>query len=117
MILVLSHAWCLDAQDHAQQYIAIADEFGSFHTAQPGFRGRGLVRDVENPIHFINLRWWDSLADYEAMVQIPEYAEWIARLSEHVEPRSPQKQVLSLALELEDPAQTPAQTPADTPDS
>ena len=103
MILVLSHAWARDDGASADAYAATTDEFGEFHAAQPGFRGRRLVRDTVDRTHFINLRWWDSLADYERMVTDPAYPGWIDRLSEHVEPRDPQKQVLEVVVEHEDP--------------
>lgn len=103
MILVLSHAWTLDDSDHADAYAEITDEFGSFHMAQRGFRGRRLVRDTLDRTHFINLRWWDRIEDYETMIQDPAYPAWIARLSEHVEPRSPEKLVMSVVVEHGDP--------------
>lgn len=103
MILVLSHAWALD-DEHAEAYVAITDEFGAFHAAQPGFRGRRLVRDREDRTHFINLRWWDRAEDYEAMIQDPAYPGWIERLSEHVEARNPEKLVMDVLVEHPDPA-------------
>jgi len=102
VILVLSHAWTLDLA-HAAAYVALTDEFGAFHAAQPGFRGRRLVRDRADPLHFVNLRWWDRAEDYEAMVRDPAYPGWIALLSEHVQPRDPAKAVMDVEVEHADP--------------
>jgi len=104
VILVLSHAWTLDETAHADAYVEITDEFGRFHAAQPGFRGRRLVRDTSDRRHFVNLRWWDSAEDYTNMIQDPAYPGWIARLSRHVEPRDPQKQVMVVEVDHADPA-------------
>jgi antibiotic biosynthesis monooxygenase (ABM) superfamily enzyme len=103
VILVLSHAWTLDTGEHRESYIRLTDEFEDFHRQQPGFRGRRLVRDTADGTHFINLRYWDALSDYESMVAIPEYAQWIDRLSEHVEPRNPEKMVMEVELDHPDP--------------
>jgi heme-degrading monooxygenase HmoA len=106
MILVLSHAWALD-EEHARAYVALTDEFGEFHAAQPGFRGRRLVRDQHDRSHFINLRWWDRREDYEAMIRDPRYPGWIDRLSEHVHARDPQKLVMDVMVEHPDPTSVP----------
>ena len=102
MILILSHAWALD-DDHAASYIAVTEEFGSFHAAQRGFRVRRLVRDRDDPSHFINLRWWDHAEDYDLMIRDPAYPGWIERLSCHVEARSPEKLVMDVMVEHPDP--------------
>ena len=103
MILVLSHAWTLDEGPHREAYVRLTDEFQAFHRAQPGFRGRRLVRDTDDGRHFVNLRYWDQIEDYERMVADPEYPTWIARLSEHVEPRDPAKVVFDVELDHPDP--------------
>ncbi len=103
MVLVLSHAWTLDDGAHRDAYVALTDEFEAFHRAQHGFRGRRLVRETSDGRHFVNLRYWDQLADYERMVADPAYPGWIARLSEHVEPRDPQKVVFTVELDHPDP--------------
>ncbi len=104
MHLVLSHAWTLDEGEHLDAYVRITDEFEAFHRAQRGFRGRRLVRDTADPRHFVNLRWWDHADDYAAMVADPDYPGWIARLSEHVEARDPQKVTYVVELDHPDPA-------------
>jgi len=101
--LVLSHAWTLDEGRHRDAYVAVTDEFEVFHRAQSGFRGRRLVRDTSDGRHFLNLRYWDSPEDYTRMVGDPAYPDWIARLSEHVEPRDPQKVVYEVELDHPDP--------------
>ncbi|HKY14669.1 MAG TPA: antibiotic biosynthesis monooxygenase [Microthrixaceae bacterium] len=106
MILVLSHAWTLDEGEHRDAYIRLTDEFEAFHRAQPGFRGRRLVRDDADGRHFLNLRWWDALEDYERMVADPDYPGWIDRLSEHVEARDPQKSTFLVVVDHDDPAIT-----------
>lgn len=103
MHLVLSHAWTLDEGEHRDAYVAVTDDFEAFHRAQPGFRGRRLVVDAEDPRHFVNLRWWDHADDYARMITVPEYATWIERLSEHVEPRNPEKVTFEVVLDHRDP--------------
>lgn len=85
MQMVVSQAWTKDAGAHADAYIAKSRDMDTFLAAQPGFIGRTLVRGVEDPTHFTNLRVWRSIADYEAMVQIPVYADLIAGLTEHID--------------------------------
>lgn len=104
MVLVMSHAWTLDEGAHRAAYVDLTDRFEELHRAQRGFRGRRLVRDLADGRHFVNLRWWDALEDYEALVADPAYPGWIARLSEHVEARDPEKSVFVVALDHPDPA-------------
>lgn len=105
MHLVLSHAWVLDEGEHRDAYVELTDRFEDFHRAQAGFRGRRLVQDTSDPRHFVNLRYWDHESDYLTMVADPEYPGWIARLSEHVEARSPEKVVYEVVLDHPDPLQ------------
>ena len=51
----------------------------------PGFRMRKLIRSLEDPKHFTNLRWFDSVDAYHTMTQHPDYQTQIARLSEYVD--------------------------------
>jgi len=103
VVLVLSNSWTLDEGAHRDAYVLATDEFEAFHRAQPGFRGRRLCRDTGDPRHFVNLRYWHQLSDYERMVADPEYPTWIARLSEHVEPRDPAKAIFTVELDHPDP--------------
>ncbi len=83
--IVMSHAWTWDP-DHAEQYIAKSAAFNAFLEAQPGFVSRTLVRDTEDPCHLVNLRVWQSVGDYEAIIEIAEYRKHIDDLSTHVDP-------------------------------
>ena len=65
MIVVVSQAWTKPGEEHAQGYIALNREFGRFFGDHPGFRGRRLVRGVEDPTHFTHLRYFDSVESYE----------------------------------------------------
>ncbi len=104
MYLVLSHAWTLDDGPHRDAYVRLTDEFEAFHRAQIGFRGRRLVSDTTDACHFINLRYWDELDDYQRMVTDEQYPVWIGRLSEHVEARDPQKATFQVELDHADPS-------------
>jgi heme-degrading monooxygenase HmoA len=86
MIAVVSQAWTLDDGKHAEEYIALSAEFLTLLRQQPGFRGRRLLRGVEDRTHFTNLRFFDSLADYEELIRRPGYADQIARMGEHLKP-------------------------------
>jgi hypothetical protein len=104
MIAVVSHAWLragrdTDGTSHADAYFQVAAEFLAFHRQSPGFRGRRMMRGIADPLHVINVRWWDAVADYEAMVARPGYGDWICRLSAHVEPRDPMKEYVEVVLD------------------
>jgi heme-degrading monooxygenase HmoA len=86
MIVVVSQAWTLDETEHAEAYIRLSAEFLEFLQQQPGFRGRRLLRGVEDRTHFTNLRCFASLPDYEALIQRPGYAERINALGTHLKP-------------------------------
>ena len=99
MIAVVSNAWCKDDGAHADAYIEIAQEFLEFHLAQPGFRSRRLTRGIEDRTHFVNLRFFDAVSDYEAMIQRDGYKAWIDRMGEHVEWRDPMKEFVEVVLD------------------
>lgn len=86
MILVISQAWTKPGDDHAAGYIALSEEFGRFWADHPGFRGRQLVRGVEDPTHFTHLRWFDSIASYEECTQSPGYVDHTVAMYEHLQP-------------------------------
>ncbi|WP_372734378.1 antibiotic biosynthesis monooxygenase [Nocardioides sp.] len=89
MITVISQAWTKegdDAEAHAQAYIALNGEFGRFFRDHPGFRGRRLVRGVEDPTHFTHLRWFDSIESYEECTRHPDYVAHTERMYEHLRP-------------------------------
>ena len=56
---------------------------------------------TDDPRHLINIRFFDSSADYDALVAQPDYAEWIGRLSALVEARDPQKEIASVLLAVD----------------
>ena len=86
VIAVISHAWTADADAAAQGYLAGLEDFGGFHHDQPGFCGRVVVRSQSDDTHFTNIRFFDSVADYEAMIHREGYAEHIHALTEHLRP-------------------------------
>ena len=61
MYVVVSHAWTKDDGEHADAYVALSEEFARFFADHPGFRGRQLLRGVEDRTHFTNVRWFDAL--------------------------------------------------------
>ncbi len=63
MIVVISQAWTKPGEEHAEAYLALSEEFGRFWADHRGFRGRQLVRGVEDRSHFTHLRWFDSIAE------------------------------------------------------
>ena len=85
MQIVVSQAWLLPGDAHARAYVAASSSFENFYRAQPGFISRMLTRGVDDPTHIIHLRVFESIADYEAMTQIPEYQAHIESLSRHVD--------------------------------
>lgn len=89
MIVVVSQAWTKDgenAEEHAQAYISLSGEFGRFFRDHPGYRGRRLVRGVEDPTHFTHLRYFETVADYEECTQHPEYQDHLLAMYEHLKP-------------------------------
>ena len=89
MIVVVSQAWTRDGEDaeeHAQGYIALSGEFGRFFRDHPGYRGRRLVRGVEDRTHFTHLRYFETVADYEECTQHPEYQDHLVAMYQHLKP-------------------------------
>ena len=85
MILVVSQAWAKDAGASADAYVEQSRAFLEFMKAHPGFRARKLVRSLDDPTHFTNLRWFDSVDAYHAMTRHSDYAQQIAALSQHLD--------------------------------
>ncbi|MCL6649103.1 MAG: antibiotic biosynthesis monooxygenase [Chloroflexi bacterium] len=102
-VVVVSQAWALDAGAHAEAYLQLQREFLAFMRQQPGFRGRRLLRSLEDPTHFTHLRFFDSIADYEALTRLPGYQERIAAMGAHLKPyqRYPREY---MEVVLDDPA-------------
>jgi len=96
VIAVVSNAWLIDG--HADDYARITAEFEVVHATIAGYRGRRLLHGTDDPRHIVNIRFFDRIEDYDELVAHPDYAVWIGRLSEHIEPRDPQKEVLDVLL-------------------
>jgi len=104
MIVVVSQARTKPGEEHARAYIALSGEFGRFFAGQPGFRGRRLVRGVEDPQHFTHLRWFDSVEHYEACTRAEGYVEHTELMYEHLEPYdSYPREYLEVVLDEADP--------------
>lgn len=99
MIAVVSHAWTRDAGPCAEGYLAEYRRFLSFHQRASGFRGRRLHRGFEDPCHFLNVRYFDRVEDYETMIQLPGYADHIEAMGAFLDlARLPPKEYLDLVL-------------------
>lgn len=86
MIAVLSQAFTADAGTAAQGYLAGLESFAEFHEQQPGYRGRVVIRSRSDDTHFTNIRFFDEVADYEAMIQRDGYGDHIGGLAVHLRP-------------------------------
>ena len=86
MIVVVSQAWSKDDGDGADGYVREYEKFLEFHEQQQGFRGRRLMRGLEDRTHFTNLRFFDSLDDYEAMTQREGYQDHLMAMYEYLKP-------------------------------
>jgi hypothetical protein len=86
VIIVLSHAWTKDAEGHADAYVALSQEFGRFFDDHPGFHRRLLVRGTEDRSHFMNLRFFDAVSDYEECTRRDGYVAMTERMYEHLRP-------------------------------
>lgn len=86
MIVVVSQAWTLDAREHAEAYIELSRQFLGFMQQHTGFKARKLIRGVEDPTHFTNLRFFDSIESYEELTKMPGYMDHILKMGEHLKP-------------------------------
>lgn len=86
MIVVVSQAWTRESEEHAQAYMELSREFATFFAAHSGFRGRHLVRSLEDRWHFTHLRYFDSVESYEECTQAPGYVEHTMAMYEHMQP-------------------------------
>jgi|SRR6478735_495204 len=86
VIVVVSQAWTKPGEEHAAAYVALSEEFGRFFRDHPGYRGRRLVRGVEDRTHFTHLRYFDSVASYEECTQHPEYQDHLVAMYVHLQP-------------------------------
>jgi hypothetical protein len=85
MIIVVSQAWTKDEHASADAYVEQSRIFLDFMKAARGFRGRKLIRSIEDKTHFTNLRWFDDVDAYQAMTQHPDYQKQISALSVHLD--------------------------------
>jgi hypothetical protein len=107
VISVVSHAWLLAGDDHLRAYIDISERFDVVHRANGGYRGRRLMQGVHDRSHLINMRWFDAVEDYERLITVAGYADWIGQLSAHIEPRNPQKEYVEVVLDTVAPSDVP----------
>ncbi len=104
MIVVVSHAWTKPGEEHAEAYVALNEEFGVFFRGHPGFRGRRLVRGVEDSSHFTHLRWFDSVESYQECTTTEGYVAHTERMYEHLRPYdSYPREFLEVVLDEPDP--------------
>jgi hypothetical protein len=118
MISVVSHAWLLPSSelgpdlydgdggagggvfvDAMRAYSEISEQFEALHREVGGYRGRRLMHSMSNGAHVLNIRWFDRVEDYERLTKHPDYPSWIARLSELVEARNPEKECFEMVLD------------------
>ncbi len=85
-VVVVSQAWTKPGEEHARAYIALSGEFGRMFRTHPGYRGRQLVRGVEDPTHFTHLRFFDEVASYEECTQHEDYQTHLVAMYEHLRP-------------------------------
>ena len=52
----------------------------------PGYRGRQLVRGVEDPTHFTHLRFFDSVESYEECTRAEGYQDHLVAMYAHLRP-------------------------------
>ncbi len=85
MIIVVSQAWTKDADAHADAYIEQSRTFLAFMRRHTGFRQRKLIRGIEDPTHFTNMRWFDDIEAYESMTRHPDYQKQIEALTHYID--------------------------------
>jgi len=99
MIAVYSQCWTLDPGAHAEAYERHYRGFLEFHRQHDGFRGRQLLRGIDDPCHFVNIRFFDDVTAYEELILLPGYATHIDRLSQHIDvTRVPPKEYVQLVV-------------------
>jgi hypothetical protein len=86
VIVVVSQAWTLDADRHADAYIEGSRAFEAFLVRHSGYIGRRLLRSLADPCHFTNMRFFRDLADYHELITWDGYRERIMALGDHLKP-------------------------------
>lgn len=102
MIVVVSQAWTLNENEHADEYIRHYKNFLDFHRRHKGFKGRKLIRGIEDRTHFTNLRFFDSVESYEELIKFEGYGGHILKMGEHLKPYAANpKEYMEVILEDE----------------
>jgi heme-degrading monooxygenase HmoA len=70
-------------------FVAAWIEFVSWAKKQPGSQTFRLVRDVEDPTHFVSLAPWDNFDAQQAWKNTDEFATRMRRVRAHVESFEP----------------------------
>jgi hypothetical protein len=86
MVVVVSQAWTLDENEHANAYVELSRLFLEFMRQHPGFKGRKLIRGVEDRTHFTNMRFFDSIQSYEELIKFDGYGDHIMKMGAHLKP-------------------------------
>jgi antibiotic biosynthesis monooxygenase (ABM) superfamily enzyme len=86
LIVVVSQAWSLDAENHAEAYIAGSRDFEEFLGRHPGYIGRRLLRSMADPTHFTNMRFFRTIEDYHELITWDGYRDRIMALGDHLRP-------------------------------
>ena len=86
MIVVVSQAWTLDEDENADSYVELSRQFLPFLKQHPGFKGRKLIRGLEDRTHFTNLRFFDSIQSYEELIKFEGYGDHIMKMGAHLKP-------------------------------
>lgn len=76
----------MDENEHADEYIRLSAGFLEFMKQHEGFKGRKLIRGVEDRTHFTNLRFFDSIQSYEELIKFDGYGDYIMKMGEHLKP-------------------------------
>jgi len=86
MVIVISHAWTIDAEEHADAYINFSEGFAQLFDDHPGFIRRVLVRGQEDRTHFMNMRFFDKVDSYLECTQREGYVAYTEKMYEHMKP-------------------------------
>ena len=86
MVVVVSQAWTLDEGEHADAYVELSRQFLGFMRQHSGFKGRKLIRSLEDRTHFTNLRFFDAVQSYEELIKFAGYGDHIMAMGAHLKP-------------------------------
>ena len=102
MVVVVSQAWTLDEGEHADAYIELSRQFLAFMRQHAGFKGRKLIRSLEDRTHFTNLRFFDAVQSYEELIKFEGYGDHIMAMGAHLKPYNTYpREYLEIVLEDE----------------